>query len=176
MELVCEVAAMNAHLGKRDPSKQGHRTPPEFLRAVERRFGAIGFDLAATSGHEVANEFFAPEENSLAQNWANIEHVEPVVFLNPPFSNIRPWVAKLDAECRNLQRFTVCLVPASVGAAWYRKHAMGKAFSLFLDDRITFVDQPDPYPRDCMLLVYGFGLHGSDSWDWMGELREKAAE
>lgn len=154
--------------GARARTKQDWRTPPEFIAAVERRFGRIGFDLAATDGHEVGCGYaFTPEDDSLSCSW-----IDPgvrsgyVVWLNPPYANIRPWVAKLDAECRELDRWTLCLVPAAVGSRWYADHVHGRCLVLFLTGRLTFVGASAPYPKDCMLLCYGFGAEGVALWDW----------
>lgn len=156
---------MNAHITKRDPSKQGHRTPREFLDAVERRFGSIGFDLAATDGHEVGRGgHFSPEDDSLSCNW-QAQIGASVVWLNPPFSNIRPWVRKLDEECQHLPRWTLCLIPASMGSLWWRDHVLGKCIALGIP-RMAFVGSSAPFPKDLALLCYGFGVSGHGYWDW----------
>ena len=158
---------MTASVGSRAADKQGARTPREFLDAVENRFGLIDFDLAATGGHQVTGEdslrYFSPEMDSLKQDWSI--GLGRVVWLNPPFANIRPWVAKLDAECRNLPRWTLCLVPASMGSHWWNDHVIGKCFALGVT-RMTFVGSPTVYPKDLALLCYGFGVSGNGFWDW----------
>lgn len=164
---------MSASIGKRDPDKQGHRTPREFLDAVERRFGLIGFDLAATLGHEVTDRIgypgssYTPEDDALSQDWTlpNLHKSRPVAWLNPPFANIRPWVAKLDAECKFLPRWTLCLIPASMGSKWWRDHVLGKCMA-FGVTRMAFVGSETIYPKDLALLAYGFGVHGTGFWDW----------
>lgn len=160
----------NPSITHRDPAKQGHRTPREFLDAVERRFGHISFDLAATDGHEVSDGphcAFSPEQDSLAQSWAGA--LGQTVWLNPPFANIRPWVRKLDEECQHLQRWTLCLIPASMGSHWWNDHVLGKCFALGIT-RMTFVGSTTPYPKDLALLCYGFGVSGHGFWDWKGDV------
>lgn len=160
---------MNASISHRDPKKQGHRTPREFLDSVERRFGPIGWDIAATAGHEVgpAGRSFTPEHDAFTKQWADFPNAiyGETAWLNPPFSHIRPWVAKLDAECRDLRRWTLCLVPASMGSHWWADHVLGKCFALGVT-RIAFVGSPTPYPKDLALLCYGFGVSGHGFWDW----------
>lgn len=162
---------MNASIGKRDPTKQGHRTPPEFLRAVEARFGKIVFDLAATFGDQATGPngpCWTPDHDSLTRNWGDQYH-KGVHWLNPPYSNIRPWVAKLDSECRDLPRWTLCLVPASMGSKWWERHVLGKCFALGVT-RMQFVGSTAPYPKDLALLCYGFGVSGHGFWDWKKEM------
>jgi phage N-6-adenine-methyltransferase len=158
---------VSANIGKRDPDKQGHRTPREFLDAVERRFGYISWDLAATDGHETGPEGarWTPNDDALVQHW-DLPALGPVRWLNPPFANIRPWVAKLDAECRELPRWTLCLVPYSAGTKWWLDHVHEKCV-VYSVGRMKFVGSTDPYPKDLALLAYGFGARGVvPLWDW----------
>ena len=37
---------------------------------------------------------------------------------------------------------------------------------LGLSPRLTFEGETDAYPKDLMLSVFGFGLHGFDTWRW----------
>lgn len=147
-------------------TKQDWRTPPEFIDAVQRRFGAIGFDLAATTGEQVGilGQHYSPEQDSLSQSWG--AHLTiGAAWLNPPFAHIRPWVEKLDTECRDLSRWTLCLVPASMGSKWWGKHVLNKCFALGVT-RMKFVGADSIYPKDLALLCYGFGVSGHGFWDW----------
>jgi hypothetical protein len=156
--------------------KQDWRTPPEFLSAVQRRFGVIGFDLAATTGHEVTGfrfrdrwslgPHFSPGDDSLSRDWGALR-VDPgnVAWLNPPFANIRPWARKCDEECRNLSRWTLMLVPASMGSHWWADHVLGKCIALGVT-RMKFVGADAMYPKDLALCCYGFGVSGHGFWDW----------
>lgn len=153
-------------------SKQDYGTPREFLDAVERRFGLIGWDLAATVENRVVPDFFSPEQDSLSQNWSLPSSVR-VAWLNPEFADIDPWAAKC-ATVRLLRRWTLMLVPASVGAAWYENHVHDKAIVLGLRTRLTFVGETQPYPKDCILAAYGYGARGFDVWDWKASLAPAA--
>ena len=142
-------------------SKQDYGTPRIFLDAVERRYGKILFDLAAHSKNAVVPRFFSKEQNSLVQDWAKIKGNR---WLNPEFADIAPWAAKCAAyRERDLGR-TLFLVPASIGAQWFADHVHGKALVLGLTGRLSF-DGKNPYPKDCMLCVYG-ERPGFDIWDW----------
>lgn len=155
-------------------SKQDYQTPPEFIDAVAKRFGRPTFDLAATAGQQIlgVDHFFTPEQDSLRQSWVNLrtptedDAVARVAWLNPPFAKIAPWADKLTSECRWLRRWTLMLVPASVGSEWYAKHVHGKALVLGLSPRLTFVGERTPYPKDLMLVCVGFGTVGFDTWRW----------
>jgi len=157
----------------RTKSNQGWRTPAEFLVAIERKFGLIDFDLAATAGHQVTQgaAFFSPEEDSLSREWGSedpgawkLPSIPRVRYLNPPFAHIAPWAAKLSA-CQHLPAWTLMLVPASIGSMWWQQHILGKMM-IFGIPRITFRGATAPYPKDLALLCAGFGVHGNGYWDW----------
>ena len=57
------------------------------------------------------------------------------------------------------------LTPASIGANWFAEHVYGKAHVLALQGRLTFVGHKQPYPKDCILSVYGV-KPGFSVWDW----------
>jgi len=154
---------------KRGRSKQDYGTPWEFVRAVERRFGKLDVDLAATNENTKASQFISPEEDSLSFDWhGTFAHRRLNLWLNPPFSHIEPWAEKCSIfGARAMFARIQFLVPASVGSNWYRAHVERKGFVLFLNGRITFVGEKDPYPKDLMLVIYGAGIWGFDTWRWM---------
>lgn len=153
-------------------SKQDYGTPPEFLRAVEARFGPIAFDLAARADNAVARWFYSPEVDSLKQSWA-LEGLPGIAWLNPPFADIEPWAEKLAAECRWLPRWTVMLAPASMGSVWWAEHVLGKCQADGIT-RMRFVGAPDMFPKDLALLAYGFGVAGTGFWPWKKWMKERS--
>ncbi len=156
-------------------SEQAVGTPPEFLYAVQERFGSIWWDLAATKKNSVSgSRFLGPgssaDENALAADWAVLPQAPgDVMWLNPPYGNIRPFVAKAAEQAPALRATLVVLVPASVGTEWFARHVHRKALVLALRPRLTFVGSTDPYPKDLMLVVFGrWVVPGFDVWRWDG--------
>jgi len=154
----------------RTKTKQDYGTPWEFVRAVERRFGPLVRDLAASAENAKAPLFYDESRNSLTVPWAEENH-DGNLWLNPPFADIGPWAMK----CRDQslvrrreggQGFIILLTPASIGSEWYANHVHGFAYVLGLSPRITFDGTDDPYPKDLMLSVYGYGLTGFGAWRW----------
>ncbi len=160
-------------------TKQDYGTPPEFLAAVARRFGPIDVDLAARADNAVAANFITPERDSLTVDWtapniytapsghiilAGGERSTKVAWLNPPFANIRPWAAKA-AACRYLPRWTLMLVPASMGSGWWRDHVLGQCQADGVP-RMKFVGCADVFPKDLAILAFGYGVAGNGYWDW----------
>lgn len=144
----------------RHRSKQDFGTPWPFIRAVERRFGPIAWDLAAHAGNTKHANYFSIEQDSFKQDWHKIPGN---LWLNPEFSDIDPWAAKCAAEM-TLGAKALFLTPASIGANWFAKHVYQKALVIGLNGRLSF-DGIAPYPKDCMLSCFGFGV-GFEVWNW----------
>jgi phage N-6-adenine-methyltransferase len=148
---------------KRGQSKQDHGTPWEFIRAIEARFGPLTYDLAATDENHKAPKWITPEQDSFSVDWSQLEGLH---FLNPPFANIAPWAEKCASQAHPLSRI-ILLVPASIGAQWFRRHVEHKAIVIGIT-RITFEGSPDAYPKDLAIMLFGFGASGFGTWRWEG--------
>lgn len=149
-------------------SKQDYATPWKFIRAVEARFGALAWDLAANADNAKASEFYTEGDNSLLQPW---HRLQGNLWLNPPFGDIAPWARKC-AESRGEGRRIFLLTPASIGSCWFADYVHGRALVLGLSPRMKFEGAKDPYPKDLMLCVYG-RPPGFDVWRW--DAQEDAA-
>lgn len=164
-------------------SKQDYSTPPAFLEAIARQFGAIDLDLACRTDNMVAAYGLAHDKglDALTQDWetpiacdANGESggavynlhmaLVRVAFANPPFADIRPWAAKVES-CRWLPRWTLMLVPASMGSKWWVDHVLNKTMAFGIP-RMQFVGADSLYPKDLALIAAGFGVSGTGYWDW----------
>lgn len=162
--MISEPLPLTGPTIKRGKSKQDYQTPREFLDAVERRFGKIQWDLAATNENTVAPNWITPEIDSFKVPWL-AQTDGALSFLNPPFSNIEPWAMKCAAES-TLGARILFLVPASVGSEWFRKWVHNVAAVFALNPRLTFGGCPTPYPKDCLLAYYGLGVTGFTVWRW----------
>lgn len=150
----------------RGKSKQDYGTPPDFMRAVHKRFGKLTYDLAARPDNKKAELFLSPDLDSLTVEWHKL--LSGIHWLNPPFDNISEWASKCSREARLGARI-LFLVPASVGANWFSDYVHNQAEVLFLNGRLQFVGAKDPYPKDCVLICYNIqhrGAHGYDVWRW----------
>src|ERR1700730_1794186 len=140
-EEVMRKAAGKMPAQKPGLSKQDYGTPRVFLDAVERRFGKLVFDLAATSANSVARRYYGYRADrsftdSLAQEWTKLKGT---LWLNPPFAHIEPWAKKCCFSASSLRGPKIFfLVPASVGSEWFARHVFDKALVLFLVGRLSF--------------------------------------
>lgn len=142
-------------------SFQAYATPKDFLTAVERRFGVIRTDLAASAENAVAPVHFYEQQNSLVQDWSALKGVS---FCNPPYADLAPWAEKL-LTVRDRRGWTLLLTPAAVGSEWIAQHALDKLLVLLLAPRLCF-DGKNPYPKDLVLICAGFSVRGIDRWRW----------
>jgi phage N-6-adenine-methyltransferase len=146
-------------------SEQVVATPLDFLSKVKTRLGIDDFvmDLAATDDNTVTEKgWYTEEQNSLNQNW----YFDGWCWLNPPYSDIRPWVSKACDEADKGAHIAM-LVPASTGSNWWHNYVDGAAYITFLNGRITFIGHDKPYPKDLALLLYApFLMGGSCIWRW----------
>src|SRR4051812_32665701 len=101
-------------------SKQDYGTPPEFLAAVKRKLDIDVFDcdLAADHTNAVADTYLTKEDDALlAPTW---KFDDGWNWLNPEFTRINPWARKAFEEARDHQTRTAMLIPAGMGANWWR--------------------------------------------------------
>jgi phage N-6-adenine-methyltransferase len=124
----------------------------DFIQEVERRWGKLNFDLAATAKNAKSKRFYTRKENSLKRSWSPL-HFR--FWLNPPYRDIDPWVEKCETVGPTLKSNGVILllVPAAVGSNWFIDHVWGKATVNILSPRLCFVGK-NSYPKDLMLCVY----------------------
>jgi phage N-6-adenine-methyltransferase len=158
-------------------SKQNYQTPPEFLEAVKTRLNISNFawDLASEP-HNCVSPYggFTEKTNALVQDWVTVcgvydSHLgtyDGWLWLNPPYADIGPWVEKAAQESLKGAHIAM-LIPASVGANWWRDHVVSNSYQLHLNGRLKFVGAKDYYPKDCSLLLFTpFIRSGSAVWDW----------
>lgn len=159
---------------KRGQSSGDIWTPRVFINAVERKFGPLAWDLAASAENAKAPRFFTSEQDALKQNW--VERCHGLSWLNPPYGNIARWAGKCAWE--STQGWTgLLLVPASVGANWFWEgvwpyatvYSVGRmAFDNCFDKEGRLVTTP--YPKDLILAHYAKRnqlMNGTlQRWEW----------
>lgn len=134
-------------------------TPPAFVAALEAEFGKFDLDPCATDQTAKADRYFTIEENGLVQPWAGL------VFVNPPYSNVAPWIEKAIAEWEAGRARSLLLLPNNTDTTWFHDLVLAKCHVRFLRGRIAFLGhdgQPVVGNRGGNLLV----LVSSDPLDW----------
>lgn len=148
--------------------KQDYETPPELFAACEKRFGRHAIDLAATAENSQCPVHLGPGAmlgmtDALAVDWAlafELADDGTRGWLNPPFANMEPWIAKCIEAARGGLTITLACLP-SLETAWARD-AIKWADVYHLWPRVPFVDtnsgKRSGNPRNTMILDF----NGSD--------------
>lgn len=95
------------------------RTPPAIFASLDAEF-CFHLDAAATPHNALCRKFITAEQNTLETPWVDNLNVPGYVWLNPPYSDITPFVKKAAAESLN-QIGTVMLVPADTSVGWFKE-------------------------------------------------------
>jgi phage N-6-adenine-methyltransferase len=165
MSLV-KFKAQNHPQQKAKPEIDDRATAPEVFDPLHDRF-RFTIDVAASSANAKLPRYFTEAEDGLAQSWQGER-----VWCNPPYSNIRPWVAKARREFPHWSianaALVVMLLPANrTEQGWwqdlvepYRDQRNGLSVE-FLRGRLRFinrgrtgVDPNDRPPFGCCLLIW----------------------
>ena len=95
------------------------RTPPALFTSLDAEF-CFQLDAAAAPHNALCRKFITAEQNTLETPWADYLSIPGYVWLNPPYSEIMPFVKKAAAESAN-QIGTVMLVPADTSVGWFKE-------------------------------------------------------
>ena len=137
-------------------SRQDWCTPPSIFVQLSRDFGPFDLDCAADGQNKLCGRFYTERDNALLQPW----DVAPGKrwFVNVPFGDPAPWVAKAISE-RRRGNFGVMLCLGQLSAEWFRT-AWANAHLLIPDRRINYW-HPDECPigrgfdRDSVIFLFG---------------------
>lgn len=107
--------------GSKTPVEQRNlwQTPTPLFVALDAEF-RLTLDAAASADNALCNRYITEEQNTLETPWANYLSIPGYVWLNPPYSDITPFVQKAADESKN-QIGTVMLVPADTSVGWFRE-------------------------------------------------------
>ncbi|MCL9231089.1 phage N-6-adenine-methyltransferase [Salmonella enterica subsp. enterica serovar Enteritidis] len=89
---------MTDYTGSNTPADQRDlwRTPPALFAALDAEF-CFQLDAAAAPHNTLCRKFITAEQNTLETSWADYLNVPGYVWLNPPYSDITPFVKKAAA-------------------------------------------------------------------------------
>ncbi|MBK4421076.1 adenine methyltransferase, partial [Enterobacter hormaechei] len=86
---------MTDYTGSNTPADQRDlwRTPPALFASLDAEF-CFQLDAAAAPHNALSRKFITAEQNTLETPWADYLNVTGYVWLNPPYSDITPFVKK----------------------------------------------------------------------------------
>lgn len=133
------------------PQSDEKATPPAFFAPLAE--AVDGFDVDPAAGAEsepLADVTYTIEDNGLTEDWFG------TIWLNPPYSNMIPWVQKIIAEMSTDRVETVLLLcKGDSSTNWWQKAAQEAALISAVDHRLQFegTDYSAPFPVH--LMVFG---------------------
>ncbi|EGT0624319.1 phage N-6-adenine-methyltransferase [Citrobacter freundii] len=134
------------------------RTPPVFFASLDAEF-CFQLDAAAAPHNALCRKFITAEQNTLETPWADYLNVPGYVWLNPPYSDITPFVKKAAAESSN-QIGTVMLVPADTSVGWFKEAIQTASEVRFITaGRLAFINPVTGKPvsgnnKGSMLIIW----------------------
>ena len=114
------MANVNSHASKSNVAFRDFTQTPKWLfEAFNHRFN-YNLDGAALPVSALCKQFITPKQNSLKTDWSTLlsDQAKPSVWVNPPYSNILPWVKKA-IEQREKGVLNTLFVPHENRAEWW---------------------------------------------------------
>lgn len=134
------------------------RTPPALFASLDAEF-CFQLDAAAARHNALCRKFITAEQNTLETPWSDYLSIPGYVWLNPPYSNITPFVKKAAAESDN-QIGTVMLVPADTSVGWFKEAIQTASEVRFITaGRLAFINPVTGKPvsgnnKGSMLIIW----------------------
>ncbi|MGS6177803.1 phage N-6-adenine-methyltransferase [Enterobacter sichuanensis] len=134
------------------------RTPPALFAALDAEF-CFQLDAAAAPHNALCRKFITAEQNTLETPWDGYLSTPGYVWLNPPYSDITPFVKKAAAESAN-QIGTVMLVPADTSVGWFKEAIQTASEVRFITaGRLAFINPVTAKPvsgnnKGSMLIIW----------------------
>lgn len=146
--------------GSKTPADQRDlwRTPPALFACLNAEF-CFQLDAAAAQHNALCKKFITAEQNTLETLWADYLSIPGYVWLNPPYSDITPFVKKAAAESAN-QIGTVMLVPADTSVGWFKEAIQTASEVRFITaGRLAFINPVTGKPvsgnnKGSMLIIW----------------------
>ncbi len=146
--------------GSKTPADQRDlwRTPPALFACLNAEF-CFQLDAAAAQHNALCKKFITAEQNTLETSWADYLSIPGYVWLNPPYSDITPFVKKAASESAN-QIGTVMLVPADTSVGWFKEAIQTASEVRFITaGRLAFINPVTGKPvsgnnKGSMLIIW----------------------
>jgi phage N-6-adenine-methyltransferase len=147
-------------------------TPDELFAALDAEFN-FDIDAAATYESRKLGGYFGPDHPSaglrdaLAVEWDQgnpygFGQIPSRVFLNPPYSRVRDFIAKAAEQARKGNATVVCLVPARTDTRWFHDHIWDEQWHRtrpgvevrFIKGRVKFGAATNGAPFPSMVVIF----------------------
>lgn len=126
---------------------------PEHVLVLVRRLGPIMIDPCAGPTTWIGRVNVTAAQDGLTWRWCR-----GIAYVNPPYSRLREWAAKVDQEARTGCRI-VSLVPSRTDTRWWRTITERASCVLFWRGRIRFAGAASCAPFPSAIIAHGLPPH-----------------
>ena len=138
---------MKAYSASKTPKGEGDKrqTPKEVIARIQTLINMpLVHDVAAEPHTAKCASYWTIDDDALSKSWVepmlNVASLTKALWMNPPYSNITPWVQKAVDAARNGVIVVGCL-PDDRSVSWYQQYVEDKAQIIYVPDRrISFED------------------------------------
>ena len=119
-------------------SKDEWYTPDSVINYIKSLVGTITLDPATTEQNAKRmniEKYYTKETNGLDKDWQG-----EVVWLNPPFSNKKEWIAKAREEANKGNCKIFILLPMALETIMFHTDILNNAIIHIPNKRISFID------------------------------------
>jgi phage N-6-adenine-methyltransferase len=130
------------------PDSDNRPTPQKVFDWISQRFGPFDLDVAADDENAKCAKYFTIDQNGLDQKWSGS------VWMNPPYSNVLPWVKKAWEYAKAGHGTVTALLPVWTDTGWFSDYVTHGYITL-LKRRIRFskgAETSAPFPN--MVVVW----------------------
>ena len=131
-------------------------TPQAFYGLLNEEFH-FTLDPCATAENAKCARFYTKEDDGLdAQKW---EH--EIVFVNPPYSQIKAWTAVCQKAALMHNAFVVLLIPSRTDTRYWHRYVMHAHEIRFVKGRLKFGGSKNSAPFPSAVAVFRSGHTGN---------------
>lgn len=145
-------------------------TPSELVAWMESEYGDYDIDAAASKENAVCEKFYSKETNCLKRWWGSNKHI----WLNPPYSNITPFVKKAIEQMEHNNQIDI-LLPCDTSTGWFYE-AQQKAAEIIWITGEVYQEDGTEYSRTGRLAftsaLTGKPVHGNNKGSVIFIMRE----
>lgn len=145
-------------------------TPSELVAWMESEYGDYDIDAAASKENAVCEKFYSKETNCLNRWWGSNKHI----WLNPPYSNITPFVKKAIEQMEHNNQIDI-LLPCDTSTGWFYEAQQRAAEIIWITGEVYQEDGTE-YSRTGRLAftsaLTGKPVHGNNKGSVIFIMRE----
>ena len=114
------------------------QTPKALFNNLNKEF-VFNLDVAASEQNHLVDNYLTAEDNALIHEWHKSN------YLNPPYSDIGPWINKASIE-HEKGKTIVILVPADTSVKWFKRAIETCNEARFISGRLSFINADTKKP------------------------------